>query len=186
MSKKTSLSSPAPRWNPAIFLYSIFYQAIFKSRSNHRKKVGNIHILHETDVGSLTLTVGPHWYGPFIVVLMIAGGTFMNLVFIDNSMLKSKLAMDILVGFFCLSTLLTLMLTACADPGIVRTSPVPQCDSELAETEAVDRSSMCDICNILQLDGMNIRHCFDCGVCIEGHDHHCPWMGKCIGKKNMK
>ena len=29
-------------------------------------------------------------------------------------------------------------------------------------------------------------HCPDCDVCIEGYDHHCPWMGTCIGKKNKK
>ena len=27
-------------------------------------------------------------------------------------------------------------------------------------------------------------HCPDCNVCIKGFDHHCPWMGTCIGEKN--
>jgi hypothetical protein len=27
-------------------------------------------------------------------------------------------------------------------------------------------------------------HCPDCNVCIKGWDHHCPWMGTCIGEKN--
>ena len=31
----------------------------------------------------------------------------------------------------------------------------------------------------------NTGHCFDCNVCVEGYDHHCPWTGKCIGKKNL-
>ena len=29
-------------------------------------------------------------------------------------------------------------------------------------------------------------HCIDCGCCIERLDHHCPWIGRCIGAKNMK
>ena len=29
-------------------------------------------------------------------------------------------------------------------------------------------------------------HCFECEVCIEGYDHHCPWVTKCIGKGNIK
>jgi hypothetical protein len=29
-------------------------------------------------------------------------------------------------------------------------------------------------------------HCPDCNVCIQGFDHHCPWMGTCIGEKNYK
>eukprot|EP00914_Ancora_sagittata_P013688 GHVO01026933.1.p1 GENE.GHVO01026933.1~~GHVO01026933.1.p1 ORF type:complete len:237 (+),score=31.38 GHVO01026933.1:24-734(+) len=27
-------------------------------------------------------------------------------------------------------------------------------------------------------------HCDDCGVCIKGFDHHCPWTSKCIGSRN--
>ena len=46
-------------------------------------------------------------------------------------------------------------------------------------------ASYCDVCEIYQYPNLNIRHCDDCDCCILGHDHHCPWMGKCVGKKNM-
>ncbi|CAM9823024.1 unnamed protein product [Heterosigma akashiwo] len=32
----------------------------------------------------------------------------------------------------------------------------------------------------------NASHCYDCGLCIEQLDHHCPWTGKCIGHRNLK
>jgi len=46
-------------------------------------------------------------------------------------------------------------------------------------------TAYCDVCQVYQYNDLNIRHCDDCGCCIVGHDHHCPWMGKCVGKRNM-
>lgn len=42
---------------------------------------------------------------------------------------------------------------------------------------------ICGQCNVVQ--DATVKHCHDCDVCIRELDHHCPWMGKCIGKRNL-
>jgi hypothetical protein len=42
----------------------------------------------------------------------------------------------------------------------------------------------CAVCRIDQ--PLRTKHCRDCGKCVATHDHHCPWLGVCVGEKNKK
>ena len=42
--------------------------------------------------------------------------------------------------------------------------------------------SYCEICNIIQ--GYRTYHCKKCEKCIASYDHHCFWVGSCIGELN--
>ena len=44
----------------------------------------------------------------------------------------------------------------------------------------------CKECNFWYKKKTGTFHCNECGVCIEGYDHHCPWTTKCVGKNNVK
>ena len=44
----------------------------------------------------------------------------------------------------------------------------------------------CSCCKMLYpKTSKKIIHCNICQICIQGHDHHCGVIGKCVGKINM-
>ena len=50
------------------------------------------------------------------------------------------------------------------------------------ETEEQSIEDYCINCQIVQ--HLNTVHCLICNKCIEGFDHHCFWINRCIGAKN--
>lgn len=59
-------------------------------------------------------------------------------------------------------------------------------DKEFNQNFNFERYQICKVCNLLIDKELNVVHCCFCDVCCEKYDHHCPWLGKCIGKNNLK
>jgi palmitoyltransferase len=43
-------------------------------------------------------------------------------------------------------------------------------------------SKFCTICHIEQ--PLRCKHCKHCDHCVATFDHHCPWLGNCVGERN--
>ncbi|XP_062219865.1 protein S-acyltransferase 10-like [Phragmites australis] len=62
------------------------------------------------------------------------------------------------------------------------TSSWPQLVMDLYPLGSSSRDWTCTYCRIIQPP--RTRHCHDCDKCVLQFDHHCIWLGTCIGKKN--
>lgn len=155
-------------------------------------------VVRDGQVATQLVLVGPHWIGVVVTFSLIVGATG---AFLDQQCRSLPAYYTLLSLGLCGVTLYYLFQTACVDPGIVRPrrggaedlergpDPVEASSSnEMREptgwTPRRPPTRYCDICCVEQ--ARDTDHCDDCGVCVEGYDHHCPWMGKCIGRGNMR
>ena len=42
--------------------------------------------------------------------------------------------------------------------------------------------AFCELCGVRQ--PRRCKHCHDCGRCVAVFDHHCAWLGNCVGARN--
>lgn len=140
-------------------------------------KIGNTYTFFGDKDGSPLIVIGPHWpmYICFCSFVFI-GYMFFFYYFWNNLGFYLKIIGIIVLATFIVSYTITFLI----NPGI------PKYDENAIMGQPREKYRFCNLCKIWVNMDENTGHCFDCNVCVEGYDHHCPWTGKCIGKKNLK
>jgi palmitoyltransferase ZDHHC9/14/18 len=119
------------------------------------------------------------------VTLPITLFIIFNAEYITNTWTKAIL---ITGGVICLIVLTFLILSSFRDPGIMRRNYFSRNFLfERKQTKIVHLGYLryykyCGTCSIMR--PLRSSHCFDCDNCVERNDHHCPWIGNCVGKRN--
>jgi len=111
---------------------------------------------------------------------------------------RYSIIIQIVTGLLQVLSLTFLVCTAFADPGIMpraknytdhfdlrtklyRSKPPPRYHDLVLRGHPF-KIKYCTTCNIYRPP--RCTHCSVCENCIERFDHHCPWLGNCIGKRN--
>ena len=115
--------------------------------------------------------IGPHWY--LTITLNFVVLIFEIILYIS---IVRKIATILIIIFILFSILILIIInrTALINPGIV-----------LNKIKGKNDYGYCSICNVYYNPYDQVEHCGFCGVCIDKRDHHCVWIGKCVGRKNI-
>ena len=82
--------------------------------------------------------------------------------------------MDYIIPIASIVSIIVSALNYVLNPGIIYSNP------------NTNEKYFCPDCKfIYPITNKRMVHCYDCGICVCGYDHHCGVIGKCVGKFNM-
>ena len=135
----------------------------------------NVIFFFGNDDGDPLFIIGPQWYMFFVLSFLV--NFIVSIVIYLVSLVD--LTIHKFIGIFLLIIFqLCFTITFLINPGY------PKNNLGRKYGEPRKNYRMCTKCIFWIEIEKNVNHCYECDICVEGYDHHCPWTSKCIGKNN--
>lgn len=134
-------------------------------------------------------TVGPDWRNFIGTLVLVAAPIAVFFAFIAADVgERISWGLVALTAVLSCLTYLSLLVTGLRNPGIIARSeykPVPEQRAKLYLINGNEViTKYCSTCHLYRPP--RCSHCAVCDNCIEKFDHHCPWVGTCIGRRNYQ
>ena len=138
------------------------------------------------------IIMGPTSFRPTLVSFFIILIPFSLFIAFNTNFYKEQLSIFIplIATFFFIITVILLFMASFKDPGILLRFELENNIIEdrkkckIFQLGFIQNYKYCGSCKIIRPS--RSTHCGDCDNCVEKFDHHCPWVGQCIGKRNYK
>ena len=152
---------------------------------NLNQKIGNNKII----CGNRFFVGNKYYHMIFSIILLTLLTAIFISILIQINTFSSIFIITISIIFY-ITIILFLLRGGCSEPGIIeRNNEYAYYDNRKSTIKMNIKGHMvnlnyCYTC--FHFRPPRTSHCAECDNCVENFDHHCLWMGTCVGKRNYK